>query len=251
MYRAAKFYRRHMLGVNVAVLLVVVGVGFVTSTILQSRELARALNIAEQEQAKSQQVTSFLIELLTETDPDVAQGETVTVREALDRGAEKIETELDAQPETKLVILLQMANIYRQLGLYERATSIIEQAQTTSQSLGDESAAVIGQMYLILGNLHHDQGGYELAQTAYEAGLPYLRQAHNDHENLNALLDDLGELMTDMGNYEEAESYLQEALAMSRRMFSGDSVYTASALQSLGYAYLQMGNLPASRAIVR
>ena len=242
-YRAAKFVRRHKLGVAVATVVTIMAAVFVVYTVLQSRELAAALGVAEQEQAKAEQVSSFLVELLTEADPNVAQGEAITVRDALERGAEKIGESLEGQPDVRFAVLVQMGGLYRQLGLYERAGQLFDQAEAMAGEIVDNVAASKGELNLAVANLQHDEGRYDEAEASYLEGLTLLNEAHDDHADLVAVLNDLGTLYLDKGDYEAAEDYQNQSLAMSRRLYPGDNPNTANAMQGLGYTLMLAGDL--------
>ena len=84
-YRTRKFVGRHKLGVAAAaaVLLLIVG-SSITMTVLWRR--------AVREQQRAQVVSNFLEELFSIPDPSESRGESITAREVLDRGVEKIDT---------------------------------------------------------------------------------------------------------------------------------------------------------------
>src|SRR6185436_8376004 len=57
-----------------------------------------------------------------------ARGNTVTVREALDRGAARIDHELAAQPATRATLLDAVGRVYHNLGLYGRSGELLARA---------------------------------------------------------------------------------------------------------------------------
>jgi tetratricopeptide (TPR) repeat protein len=131
----------------------------------------------------------------------VSQGESLTVREALDRGADKIAAELDDQPATKLAILVQMGSIYRQLGYYDKAQEILDRARELAESGTDIDTASLAEFGLASGNLSHDQGNYDATETSYLDALARLREFGEDSRDYAVLLNDLGDLYVDMGRY--------------------------------------------------
>jgi len=241
-YLLTKFVRRHAWGVGVAGAAVLAVVAFLTSTLIQSRELALALEATTIERGKAEQVTNFLVEVLTQSDPNVAQGETLTVREALDRGAETIGDQLSDQPETKQAILIQMAEIYRELGLYEQAETILQQARPLAESRSGQFVSIDGDLYQVLANLAHDQGEFEKAETYYSKTLEIRESLLDDHMDVALVLDNYGVLKTDMGEYERAEELLLAAMAMGRRLGDEDHNVKAGILQDLAYYYMLVGN---------
>ena len=66
-------------------------------------------------------------------DPGEARGNSITARELLDVGAEKIEDMLTEQPETRAELMATMGGVYRELGLYPQAEPLLEQALAERQ----------------------------------------------------------------------------------------------------------------------
>ena len=64
-------------------------------------------------------MSEFLVELFKLPDPTVSRGESLTVREVLDRGAKRLSEELADQPELRGTMLTTLGSAYRELGLYE------------------------------------------------------------------------------------------------------------------------------------
>ncbi|MEO1575960.1 MAG: serine/threonine-protein kinase, partial [Pseudomonadota bacterium] len=110
-YRLKKFVQRHRVGVASAALALLTLAAFTAIMTWQSVRLSRALTVADQESTRAQQenaraqaVVEFLVELFEETDPGNARGREVTVREVLDRGSERLATELPEQPLVKATL---------------------------------------------------------------------------------------------------------------------------------------------------
>ena len=120
-YRAAKFVRRHRLGVAVAA--VVLGLTVATAIVLADM----AARVAA-ERDKARHVTELLIDFFENADPGAARGDEITVREAMDRGAASLDERLVGQPEVRMELLDAIARIYSNLGIYDRAASLFEQS---------------------------------------------------------------------------------------------------------------------------
>ena len=69
------------------------------------RALREAERVASQEAETAKQVSDFLIGLFEVSDPSEAKGETITAREILTRGAERVEKSLAQQPEVQGAML--------------------------------------------------------------------------------------------------------------------------------------------------
>ena len=65
------------------------------------------------------------------TDPSNARGETVTAREVLDRGAERVRAELASEPLVQARLEQTIGDVYDALGLYDRAEPLHRSALET------------------------------------------------------------------------------------------------------------------------
>ena len=86
---------------------------------------------AETEAAKSRQVAKFLTDMLQGVGPSVALGrDTQLLREILDKTAERIGKDLKDQPEVEAEVRETLGQVYRDLGLYAPAESMLRRAHT-------------------------------------------------------------------------------------------------------------------------
>jgi hypothetical protein len=83
---------------------------------------------AEIEAETARQTTQFMVGLFEVSDPSESLGNSITAREILDKGAERIETELEDQPEIQATLMDTMGTVYTSLGLYDPAVSLVGQA---------------------------------------------------------------------------------------------------------------------------
>jgi len=112
----------------------------ITSTLAATAWLAR--NEAERERARAQaeaetarQTTRFMVDLFKVSDPSEALGNRITAREILDKGAQRIETELADQPAIQATLMDTMGTVYTSLGLYGSAIPLMQQALETRRTL--------------------------------------------------------------------------------------------------------------------
>ena len=130
-YQFRKFARRHKLGVAasiaiaVAVLLGVAGTTGGMIWALRERKAAQASAARATTQAeRSDQVAHFLEDMLQGVAPSVAMGrDTTMLREIVDKTAERIDKELEGQPEVQAELRLTLAQVYFELQLYREAES--------------------------------------------------------------------------------------------------------------------------------
>ncbi|MBK9658181.1 MAG: tetratricopeptide repeat protein [Rhodanobacteraceae bacterium] len=132
-YAMVKFAARHRyLVASAAIVLAVV----LVSAVLLWRQLdATRLqrDAAEHQRDKAEQVTGFLVELLRNADPTRSRGEDISVRQALERGAQTLETRLAGHADTRAWLYAQLALIHAELGDPERSLALAEQALSTAK----------------------------------------------------------------------------------------------------------------------
>ena len=91
-YRTQKFVRRHTVGVAFAALTTVMLIAFAATMTVQAGRIATERDRANAEAETASQVSEFLVKLFDVSDPSESRGNTVTAREILDAGAERVQT---------------------------------------------------------------------------------------------------------------------------------------------------------------
>ena len=103
----------------------------------------RAERLASQEAETAKQVSDFLIGLFEVSDPTEAKGETITAREILDQGANRIRRELAGQPQVQARLMNTMGNVYSSLALYDDSVALLDDTLTIRrESLGESHSDV-------------------------------------------------------------------------------------------------------------
>lgn len=244
-YRARKFLARHWMGAAVTLAALVLLAVFATVSALQERQTARAWARADQEREKAEQALAFLVDTFEVAGPDRARGETVTAREILDHGAERIQAELDDQPEVQARLLEAMGRVYAQLGLYDRARPLLDEALRRHREIAAEPAgAAVGDPLALastlrtLGDVQQKMGEYEAAEGVYrEAWDIRRRELGERHAQVAESFNDLGDVLHDQGSYEAAEPLYERALALRRELFGEHHPDVAESLNNLALLY--------------
>jgi serine/threonine protein kinase len=251
-YQFQKLVRRNKLAfaASAAVLLVLLG-GIAASTwqairaTRAEREQSRLRGLAQTEAVKSQQVATFLKDMLRGVGPSVALGrDTTMLREILDKTAERIGTDLKDHPEVEIELRLTLANAYGDLQLYKKAEEAARETLRLARAhFGEENLAVadaltkIGQTRMVLRGIDESES--------------FSRQAIAMHRKLrgDGSLQEADSLITlgsalrhqfnlagrygDKAKLEEAETVIRAALAIRRKRLGNESVEVARGLQTL------------------
>jgi serine/threonine-protein kinase len=233
-YRAGKYIRRHRVGVATAAAIVLLTAAY-TLRLASERDRARV------ESTKAAQVTAFLTELFAVSSPEVSQGREITARELLDSGRTRIATELVDQPEVRATLLQTMGEAYWKLGLYDTATTVIQEALGLRDSLFGHRHPDVARSLNILGALLYERGGRDSALVLLEDALA-IRRSLGTRDTATALvLNDLGWLMTERGELARAESLNREALALRRALRGSEHPDVAESLNNLGAVLFSAG----------
>jgi serine/threonine protein kinase/Tfp pilus assembly protein PilF len=234
-YKARKFVRRHRVGVGVAATLAVLLITFSVTTAIQARRIARERDRANQEAEASRQVSDFLTGLFKVSDPSEARGNSVTAREILDKGADKITLELQGQPIVQGKLMNTMGIVYRSLGLFDSAQVLLEKAlDIRTKALGADHPDVAITLS-DLGYVLWRKGDFAKAKVLQEQALAVReKRLGPDTKEVADSLHDLGTLNYTQGNYAEARRLLERSLAIREKVLGPENADVANTLNSLG-----------------
>jgi len=243
-YRAGKFLRRHWAGVASATAAALLIVGFSVSTFLQSARIAR-------ERDKAERVSSFLVDLFTVSDPGEARGNTVTAREILDKGAERIRGELEDEPEVRATLMHTMGKVFMELGLYDRAEALLRDALETRRRVLGEHPDVALTLHT-LATVRYARGDYAGAEVLFREALSMKRRLlGNDHPEVAKTLNNLAIVLWEKGSYDGAEALYRESLAMRRKALGNEHVDVASSLHNLAMVLTDKGEYAEAESLKR
>jgi len=234
-YRMRKYLRRHKLGVAaaaVALAAVLIGAAGTTVGLLRA---VRAEKKALEEAATAKRVSGFLVDLFKVSDPSEARGNAITAREILDKGAAQIDKELEGQPSIRARLGETIGTVYRGLGLYDQAESMLENALEIKRAVwGNDHLGVADTLYF-LGVVHDDQGQYEEAASLHRQALDIRsRKLKPDDPEVARSLNSLGIVFWNLGKYADAEPLLEKSLAIKEKALGSDHQELVSSLINLG-----------------
>src|SRR5262245_42851014 len=151
----------------------------VTSTLATVALIARATAVkqparAEAEAETARQTTGFLVDLFRISDPSEARGNSITAREMVDTGAQRVGTELVKRPAMQATLMDTLGTVYVGLGLYSKARPLLEQAVATRRTLTDSQALALPESLNHLGDVLTVQADYDQADKAYREAIALL-----------------------------------------------------------------------------
>lgn len=214
--------------------------------------LAEQRDLAETEAAKATEVAEFLQDLFRAPDPDVPGAADLTAREILDRGVDRVFTELSDQPEVQAALLGVIADTYGGLGLWTEAVEHLEEAVERERALKGPDHPDVGVLLRRLGQARSSGGDFSGAETAVRESLAILRAS------LGPTAPETGEAMTQLAlvlmrgesRLAEADSIGNEAVGILRTATGEEhEASLATALHTLAFVKRTRLQLPEARAL--
>ena len=234
-YRARKFATRHKVGVAAAGLVVVSLVAGAIATLWQAERARAQAAIAADEAEKAQRVADLMVEIFRLSDPTQSLGETVTAREILDAGTERIQQEFNDQPLVQAQLLTRVSGVYGNLGLLDRGESLVRQAITLQEDW-NEDPLVVSESFSQLGDLLEAAGRRDQSIEAYRRTIE-LRATVPAPDSVTAHAQvNLAWALRDFGEHAEAEALFRSALATQQQLgneSSADLISTFSGLAAV------------------
>ena len=280
-YRAGKFVKRHAKGLTAAAAVVLVAAAFV----VQNTRHAKGLAV---ERDRAQASLGFLVSLFTASDPDKAKGEKITAVELLDRGAKRLETELQSQPATRAALLFTIGDVYDRVGRYDAAERLLAESIDLQRQLSRRPTLELADALSTLGrvpgtkrdvsqlyhealairrellppnhpliarslnniaSLRHRAGDYAGAAATYREAAD-LMPAGNNPDRAIALINLSGTLFQ-LNKFAESAAAAREAWQITQAVHGPDHSTTITALAALGWALSGLGENPESERIRR
>ena len=245
-YRAGKFLRRHAPMLSVIAVAVVAIASVATWYAIQ---LGGERNRAQLEAATATRVAEFLADVFNGSSSRIANGGT-TARELLDRGAERIETELADQPEMQARLLNVIGGVYVQYDLFDQAQPLLERALSQNTQLhGRNSKETADTLYWIATlAAHRDDnakaiGLYEEVLRIRESTLGPQRV-----ETADALAA-LASATLSGGDTPKAERAAQRALDIYTQTVNANDERVLTTINVLLACAVSAGDLPRARTL--
>ncbi len=246
-YRSRKFVRRNRAVVAAAALTLLATLAGAVGVVLGLQRALRAEEHAVAEAKASAQVSEFLVDTFRLADPTRRPDEPVSTEDLLDRGLERVQTELQGQPLVRARLLDTFGQIYLNLGRLEQAEVFSEAITLLEQELGPSSpqlAVTLGN----LGGLRVEQGDYRQAEEltlralGMQAGASTLAASAQRATNLSKLAT----ILIRQERYDEAELHLRQALVLRTELVGPEDWSLAQLYNNLALVAYERGDYAAA-----
>ena len=220
-YRTQKFIRRHYIVLS-AIALVVLLVAILTTVYFI--QLKDERDKAKLEAQKAEQVSQFLESIFKVADPSESRGDTITAKELLERGAKKINDELENQPDVKATMMDVIARVYMNFGSYDKADTLFSEAYKIRRSLYTDNSLEAANSLNNLAETSIWNGKYDKAHAYLNKALK-LQDEYLDKDDPKRVhgLNNLAYLLSLQGNFNEADSVYKIVINLYRKNNKGNS----------------------------
>ncbi|RLC07796.1 MAG: hypothetical protein DRI24_24325 [Deltaproteobacteria bacterium] len=245
-YQAGKFIKRHKGLVASISAVVVLSVSFAVFTAYQAERI-------KEEAETATQVSVFMERLFEVSDPSEARGNTITAREILDVGAERIETELADQPVVQARLMQTMGKVYQGIGLPSPAAPLLERAVELWQEA--ERLVPAAKTMALLADSYFGMGDFDKAEQLLRESIEILESAMGpDHVDLLLPLRTLGSIRQNQpweeGDDTDPELIYRRAILISENAYGKNHLETAMLYHVLG-AWLVNSRLDEAESLLQ
>lgn len=214
-YRMGKFVRRHRVAVAVGAGVLTVLLALLAILAAQTVELRREREeadlqrqAAEREREKAQEALGVMVDVFRHADPGAAEGETLTARALLDRGAARILGGRDRDPEVRATLLVAIGEALQGLGRADRAEPVVAEALRLRRELYGERHPATLEALREMGEVAYSRGDLEQARRILQTALE--RQEAVSGESSPAVAETLFQLAGANGRlFHDAEAEAQ------------------------------------------
>ena len=251
-YRSAKFLRRNKLAITVAAAFTALLLTFSAVVTIQASRAAKQRDQAQLERDRAESVVRFLQGIFQISDPKLGGGETITAREILDRGAERVERELAGQPVVQATLMEAIGNVYRNLGLFDSAEPLLRRALATREEALGPGHPAVAQTLNNLAIVLRSKGDFGGAEPLFRQALEQRRASLGTrHPDVAQSLYNLGRLKRETGRFEEAAALYREAISILRESPEDHQIDLTSALIDLAILRTNIGDFTGAEPLFR
>lgn len=226
-YRVGKFMRRHKIALTTAVVFLILAISAVT---FYTWKITK-------ERDRAEQVTQFLTNIFNESNPMQASEDSLTVRQVLDAGAERVENELADQPDLQAKMQSVIGEVYFQLGLYNKAERLLELAKEKQEQFsGSQIETDLAKTLLVLARVKDKLDKYDDAeQLSRQALVLFEKHRGKKASETQASLLLLRDILFVQEKYEEASLATEQWIERVKVIPPEKSIQYADQLMEASY----------------
>jgi serine/threonine-protein kinase len=244
-YRASKFVRRHRIGSAAALVALVAVLAAGATALVQARNAGRAA-------ADTELVNAFLVDVLKQSNP-YATGSEVTLGEALDDAAARVDERFATRPDLAVAIRTALGeSMFARFRLEAAEAQLLRARADAERLFGPDDRRTITAI-ATLASVRKDQGRIDEARSLFDEALARIERSGKVGQPLYAtVLNDVGVMHLVQEDFAKAKAYLERAVAAdtgsSQRAAAEERART---LANLAQAARGTGDLDRADALYR
>lgn len=216
-YRIGKWVRRHRMACGVGLISVVMLVTAAVQVVIQRNNALIAEQAATLQLARANEVTDFLLETFRAADLSENRGEEITVEALLDSAFDDIQQRRDLSVPLRTQLIQTIGKAYSNSGQRAKGLQAAQLSHEAFQGQSDIDELQRAEFLVAAGDLMMraalTEGPVEGIELMREALQIYQRRLPEDDVRLVDLNNDLGSALINARELDEAEQYMQAALA--------------------------------------
>ncbi len=239
-YRLKKFTRRYPFEIAAVAFLAILLAGYIITITWHTKQTEQALEIAQFESEKSEEVVDFLLGMFEAGDPRLNPGETITANDLIDSGLQEA-TLLSDSPVVQANMFNVIGKVYTSLGEYEKAAEILTRAIDVLDETGEDHVAdrvdFLNDLAIAKTRLSHYEGARLLYSESLAMAYNYFGK---DHPKIAEIKTLKGSWVPVTGINHAAE-LRQQSLEIRISSFGENHLLTADSYMDVGKINRSMG----------
>lgn len=236
-YRFNRFVSRHRVAVAAGAMAVLAVGMAIAGIVWQARK-------ATLEARRAQQVSEVITGLFTDADPYTGQDREMGVVEMLDRGLERLESDLAEEPELKADLTDVLARAYGGQGQFAKAEALHRSNLEARRILYGDHDVRVAESATHLAATLINRGAYKAAEPLLIEALDIFTSTGGESsKEASTVLMHLGNLKQLTGDYSQAARYHEQSLAIRKASPTEGGFAVAVELSNLSTAVEQLGEV--------
>jgi serine/threonine-protein kinase len=213
----------------------------VTATIFAVKSFL-AEKKARQEAETAKQVSDFLVNLFEVSDPNEARGETITAKEVLHKGVDKIGEELVEQPEIQSKLMNTMGSVYLKMGLYKESRPLLQKSLLLREKIFGKDSLEVAETLNEIQTIETLEGNFKESESINRRALE-IRESKLGKENelVAQSFNNLGESLSAQNKFDEAVNFFNKSLAIRNKTSLKEDSEIASVINNIANVYSKKG----------
>ena len=250
-YRTSRFVARHQVAVAASALAVTALIVTTGTALWQSQQATASAVRANREAARLATAHKFLAGMFASADPEQTKSDSLTALQILERGRDAAEKDLANDPEAHALVLAQIGDIYRRMGMHEPLLAVQKRRVAVLEAVPGIDVNTLVDAQLELGRALGDMDSADDNKLA----LPRLKAAYETAVNRNADAEKIVWalcLIADQYRTEKdltkARDFAERALVHAERTLPNPNRFLAAAYEANAVVAIEQKRIMDARA---